>query len=164
MSSSKQTPEKLSMERPEMRHRTVTSVRPVTISTCFPTVTSAPNPGSTKTVVEVSKPVSASRSMTTRPRMPDPPSELPGELVNVIHVTGASPSVPTPPYINVPTKDMPEYVDMTEYDEMPSEDQQPAKPPYVNVPIDPTASPNRRKNGFIVCKYSIHICIISHLR
>lgn len=39
---------------------------------------------------------------------------------------------------------MPEYVDMTEYDEMPSEDQQPAKPPYVNVPIDPTASPNRQ--------------------
>ena len=76
--------------------------------------------------------------------MPEPPSELPGEMVTVIHVPSPAALPTTPPYMNVPTKDVPEYVDMTEYDEMP---EAVPRPQYVNVPLDPTASPGRRKHG-----------------
>ena len=79
--------------------------------------------------------------------MPEPPSELPGELVNVIHVPSPAPPPTTPPYINLPKREVPEYVDMTEYDEMPDEVQAPKKPQYVNVPLD-TGSTSRRKHGF----------------
>ena len=62
-------------------------------------------------------------------------------LVTVIHVPSAAPPA-TPPYMNLPGRDVPEYVDMTEYDEMPEES---PRPQYVNVPLDPSASPGRRR-------------------
>ena len=129
--------------------------RPITItaSSFFPTVTSAPNLASlnspTKKINDQKRPTeqkpTTSRAVP-RPRMPEPPSELPGELVNVIHVPSPAPPPTTPPYINLPKREVPEYVDMTEYDEMPDEVQAPKKPHYVNVPLD-TGSTSRRKHG-----------------
>ena len=138
----------------------------ITASSFFPTVTSAPNLASLNSPAKVVnnglehnktnpslrtqeyKGTPNSRGSAPRPRMPEPPSELPGELVNVIHVPSPAPPPTTPPYMNLPKRDVPEYVDMTEYDEMPDEVQAPKKPQYVNVPLDPTGSTSRRKHGF----------------
>ena len=170
MSSSKKSPEKNSsleknptLEGPELRHRAgggAAAARPITItaSSFFPTVTSAPNLASlnssgpehkanTSLRTPDYKPITNSRGSAPRPRMPEPPSDLPGELVNVIHVPSPAPPPTTPPYMNLPKRDVPEYVDMTEYDEMPDEVQAPKKPQYVNVPLDPTGSTSRRKHG-----------------
>jgi len=169
MSSSKKSPEKnptMEKERPELRQRSTpggAAARPITItaSSFFPTVTSAPNLASLNSPAKVVnngseqktntclrtpefKAATNSRGSAPRPRMPEPPSELPGELVNVIHVPSPAPPPTTPPYMNLPKRDVPEYVDMTEYDEMPDEVQAPKKPQYVNVPLDPTGSTSRQ--------------------
>jgi len=169
MSSSKKSPEKnpgMEKERPELRQRSTpggAAARPITItaSSFFPTVTSAPNLASLNSPAKVVsngsehktntslrtpeyKATPNSRGSAPRPRMPEPPSELPGELVNVIHVPSPAPPPTTPPYMNLPKRDVPEYVDMTEYDEMPDEVQAPKKPQYVNVPLDPTGSTSRQ--------------------
>jgi len=166
MSSSKKSPEKNSStekqilestERPELRQRSTPGgssamPRPITItaSSFFPTVTSAPNLASlnspTKKINDQKRPTEQKPTTSRaapRPRMPEPPSELPGELVNVIHVPSPAPPPTTPPYINLPKREVPEYVDMTEYDEMPDEVQAPKKPQYVNVPLD-TGSTSRQ--------------------
>ena len=114
MSSSKKSPEKNSsleknptLEGPELRHRAgggAAAARPITItaSSFFPTVTSAPNLASlnsngpehkTNTSLRTPdyKPNTNSRGSAPRPRMPEPPSDLPGELVNVIHVPSPAP-------------------------------------------------------------------------
>ena len=122
-----------------MRSRVNTPARPVTIAASFPSVTSAPNLITLKSPEQKT----TTRSVAPRPRMPEPPSELPGELVNVIHVPSPTPA--TPPYMNVPTRDVPEYVDMTEYDELPEET---PRPQYVNVPLDPGG--RREYFGFVV--------------
>ena len=143
MSSKTKSAEKnMPTDIPEMRHRVSTPARPVTITASFPSVTSAPTLGMLKSPEQKA----VRPPGVPRPRMPEPPSELPGEMVTVIHVPSPAALPATPPYMNVPTKDVPEYVDMTEYDEMPEEV---PRPQYVNVPLDPTASPGRRKHGFL---------------